>query len=70
MPKTGLPLNQPALTETGLTNSHPALDHLLKYGLSWNYWHEFVFQAYVNNRYDVIFLTGLPDVPESLPHTS
>ena len=70
MPQTGLPLNQPALTEIGLTNSYPALDHLLKYGLSRDYWHEFVFQAYVDNRSDVIFLTGLPDGPESLPHTS
>jgi len=42
----------------------------MKYGLDRNYWHEFVFQAYLNHRYDVIFLAGLPDVPESLPHSS
>jgi hypothetical protein len=68
MPKTGLPLNQPALTKNGLANDYPALESLLKYGLSPNYWHEFIFLAYVNSQNDAIFLTGLPDVPESLPH--
>jgi hypothetical protein len=70
MPKTGLPISQPALSETGLTDSYPALEALMKYGLDHYYWHEFIFQAYLNHRYDVIFLTGLPDVPESLPHSS
>jgi len=42
----------------------------MKYGLSPNYWHEFIFLAYVNYRFNVVFLTGLPDVPESLPHAS
>ena len=40
----------------------------MKYGLHRNYWHEFILQAYFNYRYDVILLTGLPNVPESLPH--
>ena len=42
----------------------------MKYGLDHYYWHEFILQAYLNHRYDVIFLTGLPDVPKSLPHSS
>lgn len=70
MPRTGLPISQPALTEMGPSSGYPALDALMKYGLDRNYWHEFVFQAYLNHRYDVIFLAGLPDMPESLRHSS
>jgi hypothetical protein len=70
MLKTGLPLNVPALTETGIATGYPALEVLMKYGLSPNYWHEFIFLAYFNHRSNVVFLTGLPDVPESLPHAS
>jgi hypothetical protein len=63
MPKTGLPLDQPTSTKTD-----PALESLLKYGLSRNYWPEFIFLAYANSQNNAIYLTGLPDVPESLPH--
>lgn len=42
----------------------------MKFGPARNYWTEFVFEAYVNHRREVIFLTGLPDVPESRPHSS
>jgi hypothetical protein len=70
MPKTGLPVNQPTSSETGPADSYPALEALMKYGLSHNYWNEFVLLAYVNHRHDVILLAGLPDVPESLPHAS
>lgn len=67
-PKTGLPFSQPVLTETGLETGYPALEALLKYGLDRFYWHEFIMQAYLNHRYEVILLIGLPDVPQSLPH--
>jgi hypothetical protein len=70
MAKMGLPISQPASSETGPADSHPALESLMKYGLSRNYWNEFILLAYFNHRYDVILLTGLPDVPESLPHAS
>jgi len=70
MPKTSLPLSAPALSEMGIVTEHPALEVLMKYGLSPNYWHEFIFLAYFNYRFNVVFLTGLPDVPESLPHAS
>jgi hypothetical protein len=66
MAKTGLPISQSA--KTGSANEYPALEALMKYGLHRNYWHEFIFQAYVNYRHDVVLLAGLPDVPESLPH--
>jgi hypothetical protein len=44
------------------------LGELLKYGREPNFWSEFIFQAYHHHRHDAIFLTGLPDVPGSLPH--
>lgn len=41
----------------------------LKYGPTRNYWTEFVFEAYVNHRTDVIFLEGVPDIADSRPHS-
>ena len=41
----------------------------MKCGLDERYWAEYVFEAYVNHRPDVILLRGLPDVPESRPHS-
>lgn len=49
---------------------HPALEILMKHGLDRYYWPEFIFLAYFNYQRDAIFLTGLPDVPGSLPHAS
>ena len=46
------------------------LAHFLKHGREPNQWNEFVFQAYHHHQSDAIFLTGLPDVPGSLPHGS
>jgi hypothetical protein len=43
-------------------------EHHMKFGPSRDYWTEFVFEAYVNHRAEVIFLTGLPDVAQSRPH--
>ena len=34
-----------------------------------DYWTEFVFEAYVNHQTEAIFLAGLPDTPESRPHS-
>lgn len=41
----------------------------MKYGPTRDYWNAFVFEAYVNHRKDAIYLAGLPDVPESRPHS-
>jgi hypothetical protein len=46
------------------------LHELLKYGREPNSWNEFIFLAYHHHQFDAIFLTGLPDVPGSLPHQS
>jgi len=51
------------------TDRIAAYEHHMKFGPSHDYWTEFVFEAYVNHRSDVIFLEGLPDVPESRPHS-
>lgn len=44
------------------------LHRLLKYGLSTNYWNEFVFTAYHHHQADAIFLAGIPDLKATLPH--
>ena len=46
-----------------------AYEKHMKWGPARDYWTEFVFEAYVNHRHDVIFLRGLPDVAESRPHS-
>jgi hypothetical protein len=46
-----------------------ALERHLKWGPTRRYWTEFVFEGYVNHRPGAIFLKGLPDVPESRPHS-
>ena len=41
----------------------------MKFGPARNYWTEFVFEAYTAHQHEAIFLEGLPDVPESRPHS-
>lgn len=41
----------------------------MKYGPTRMYWPDYVFEAYVNHKVDAIYLEGLPDVPESRPHS-
>ncbi|MFH0908796.1 MAG: hypothetical protein V1929_08540 [bacterium] len=57
------------IPKTGIKDAGKAYAHLMKYGLSSNYWNEYVFEAYVNHRQDMILLTGFPDVPSSRPHS-
>jgi hypothetical protein len=45
-----------------------ALHQLLKFGLSKNYWNEFVFLAYHHHQFDAIFLAGILDMRATLPH--
>ena len=44
--------------------------HLMKYGPEPNHWNEFIFSAYIGHLHEAIFLTGIPDIRDSLPHTS
>jgi hypothetical protein len=46
-----------------------ALERHLKWGPTRRYWTEFVFEGYVNHEADAIYLEGLPDAPESRPHS-
>lgn len=41
----------------------------MKFGPTRDYWPEYVFEAYANHQHDVIFLKGLPDRPETRPHS-
>jgi hypothetical protein len=45
------------------------LERHLKWGPTRRYWTDFVFEGYVNHEPGAIFLKGLPDVPESRPHS-
>lgn len=58
-----------ALPDASLLDRGAHYEHHIKFGPTRNYWTEFVFEAYVNHRTDVILLAGLPDVPESRPHS-
>ncbi len=46
------------------------LHELLKYGSWTHHWNEFVFQGFHHAQRDAIFLAGIPDVKDSLPHAS
>ena len=41
---------------------------LMKYGPDPNQWNEYIFSAYSEHRDRAIFLTGIPDIRQSLPH--
>jgi hypothetical protein len=43
-------------------------DYMMKHGPTENHWNEFIFCAYCNHQHNAIFLTGIPDIKESLPH--
>ncbi len=45
-----------------------ALHRFLKFGKKLNDWNEYIFLSYHHHQFDAIFLAGVPDVKESLPH--
>jgi hypothetical protein len=51
--------------------SEPKLAYarLMKCGLDERFWLEYVFEAYARHRADAVFPMGLPDIPESRPHS-
>ncbi len=57
------------LDQTGFDDQELAYAFLMKYGLSRNYWNEYIFLAYLNHQPDIICLAGFPDMPSSLPHS-
>jgi hypothetical protein len=46
-----------------------AYERHMKYGPTRHYWNDFVLEGYVSHRNEAIFLAGLPDVPDSRPHS-
>ena len=45
-----------------------ASTYIMKHGPTTNHWNEYIFCAYTGHQHEAIFLTGIPDVKESLPH--
>lgn len=45
-----------------------ARDFVLKHGPSPNHWNEYIFCAYSYHQTDAVFIAGVPDDRESLPH--
>lgn len=43
-------------------------EKLMKYGLNRYYWNEFIFQGYASYTDHAVYLTGIPDQPQTLPH--
>jgi hypothetical protein len=58
-----------ALNSTDLPNTPIIYEALMKYGLNPWYWFEYVLLAYSNHSHDMIQITGVPDLPQSLPHS-
>ena len=45
-----------------------AYGQLMKYGPDPNHWNEYIFCAFLGYQHEAIFLTGIPDIRQSLPH--
>ena len=42
--------------------------HLMKYGAEPNHWNAYILCTYSGYRHEAIFLIGIPDTQETLPH--
>ena len=58
------------LGEAGFENTIESYRFLMKYGLSKNYWNEYIFLSYRNHSDNMILLEGLPDMLSSMPHAN
>ena len=58
------------ITNKKSNTSTTSFENLMKYGLSYNYWNEYIFQAYVNHISNAIYLEGLPDMSSTRPHST
>jgi hypothetical protein len=41
---------------------------MMKHGPAANHWNEYIFLGYTGHQHDAVFLTGVPDIKETLPH--
>ena len=57
-----------SILQSDSDDQRSALDEFLKYGHDPRSWSEFIFLGYHHHRPDAVFLAGLPDVKDSLPH--
>ncbi len=55
--------------KTAGTSRVCALEQHFKWGDTARYWPSFVIEAYTNHSAGAIFLHGLPDMPETRPHS-
>lgn len=60
---------QRTLSKTGETDRTRAYEKFMKYGLNRHYWNEYIFEGYANYTDHVVYLTGIPDQPDTLPHS-
>jgi hypothetical protein len=56
--------------KTKIEDKKRSYEFLMKYGLNRHYWNEYIIEAYTSNTNDMIRLTGFPDIPLSMPHSS
>ena len=54
---------------SGEVGMEQRLNQFLKFGPKPRYWSEMIFEGYCGHNSGAIFLRGLPDVPESRPHS-
>lgn len=57
------------LNKTRENDRTSAYEKLMKYGLNRHYWNEYIFESYANYTDHVVYLTGIPDLPDTLPHS-
>jgi hypothetical protein len=57
-----------SMLQTDSDDERAALDEILKYGHDPRSWSEYIFLGYHHHQHEAIFLAGLPDVKNSLPH--
>ncbi len=60
---------QRALPKMRARDDEEAFERLMKYGLGPNYWNQFIFEAYLRDTDQAIWLRGLPDIAESRPRS-
>ena len=58
-----------SLSKMKVKDLEAAYHDFMKYGLNKHYWPEYISDGYVNNTENLIWLTGFPDKPETLPHS-
>jgi hypothetical protein len=55
--------------KAALNDPEQIIRRYLQFGLSNRYWLDFVMDAYAGERRGIVFLAGVPDRPEALPHS-